>query len=86
MFIVVSYSDDWGFENRTFETHREAFEHMAGSIKQDYNGFDMTEYYPLDNADERYSYGDVIVCFGSNWCNCYNNKKDYSDHWIIIEV
>lgn len=85
MFITVCYADDWGFENRTFATHKEAFEHMAGCVKEQY-GFDMMEHYPLDKADDGYFNYEVAVCFGSNWCNCYNHKKGYSDHWTIIEV
>ena len=58
---------------------------MANCIKELY-AFDMMEKYPADNIGEEYIREDVEVYYGSHWCNCYNRKKDYSDHWTIIEA
>lgn len=87
MFILVNHSDEYGLNcNGKFNTHKEAFECMAGEVADDYDGFDLMSLYPFSDKDDclRYENSDVHVWAGKDWCNAYN--RHYNDKWLIIEA
>ena len=86
MFVLVNHSDDFGLTHcENFDTHKEAYEYIAGSMIDyyDFEEFDFMEAYPFEN-DIDYSKDDVWLSAGYNWLSC--GTKKYTDRWLIIEV
>lgn len=91
MYILVNYSDDYGLNCfGKFDSHKEAYEHIADSVMKYYgNDFDIMSIYPINANHElddnpRYKDNETEIFAGMNWCNCFS--KDYSDYYLIIEV
>ena len=91
MYILVNYSDDYGLNCfGKFDSHKEAYEHIADSVMKYYgNDFDIMSIYPINANHElednpRYKDNETEIFAGMNWCNCF--CKDYSDYYLIIEI
>lgn len=91
MYILVNYSDDYGLSCfGKFNSHKEAYEHIADSVIKYYgNDFDIMSIYPVNANHElednpRYKDNETEIFAGMNWCNCF--CKNYSDYYLIIEV
>ena len=91
MYILVNYSDYYGLSCfGKFDSHKEAYEHIADDIMEYYsNNFDIMSIYPINvnyktDDNPRYKDAETEIFAGTNWCNCYS--QDCSNYYLIIKV